>query len=68
MIKWTPQKLGIRPHCCVRQISTDKQREGLTIQRERGGEGGIFTGRGGGGGWGGQRGEKTTAVDRTGLF
>lgn len=32
-------------------------------ERERGGEGGIFTGRGGG-----QRGEKTTAVERTGLF
>ncbi len=36
MIKWTPQKLGIRLHCCVCQISTDKQREGLTIQSEGG--------------------------------
>lgn len=73
MIKWTPQKLGIRLHCCVCQISTDKQREGLTIQSE----GGV-NGEGGGGGvihWSvwligglGQRGEKTTAVDRMGLF
>lgn len=43
MIKWTPQKLGIRLHCCVCQISTDKQREGLTIQSE----GGVNGERGG---------------------
>lgn len=72
MIKWTPQKLGIRLHCCVCQISTDKQREGLTIQSEGGvnGEGEVWVIR-----WSvwlngglGQRGEKTTAVDRMGLF
>lgn len=42
MIKWTPQKLGIRLHCCVCQISTDKQSEGLTIQREGGVGGGVL--------------------------
>lgn len=34
MIKWRAQKLGIRLHYCECQISTDKQRAGLTIQRE----------------------------------